>query len=248
MPRWDHVVVVVLENQSADQVRALPYLSSLRAAGRELTALYAVARPSQPNYIALFSGGTQGVADNNSHDLTGENLSTRLAASGYRMVSWAQSLPTRGFRGDAYPYLRKHNPAASFSTVPDDTIRPFSELPADFSTLPAVSFIIPDMVHDMHDDSPAHSDAWLGTVLPGYVAWAVTHRSLLIVTFDEPDTGLGADVTLAPILTILVGDGVRPSVSAQRLSLYSLLKYLLDSFGLPPLGLDAGEPVLDDGR
>lgn len=247
-PRWDHVLVVMLENRSADQVRSLPYLSALRAAGREFTAFYAVGRPSQPNYIALFSGGTQGVADDNSHDLSAENLSTRLIGAGHRFVTWAQGLPSRGFRGDSYPYARKHNPAASFTNVPDDLIRPLSELPSDYSQLPDVSFLIPDLLHDMHDDSAADSDAWLQTVLSPYVAWAATHRSLLIVTFDEPDTWVGIDLATTPILTLLVGQGIPPSVDGSRVNLYTLLKYLLDCFRLPPLGLDAHEPPLDDGR
>lgn len=247
--RWDHIVVVVLENRSASQVRDLPYLKSLRTMGREFTAAYGVARPSQPNYFALFSGSTQGVADNNLHDVRADNLGTRLEAAGLRMVSWAQSLgPVAGFRGELYPYLRKHNPAASFVTVPDRAIRDFSEFPADYATLPEVSFVVPDMVHDMHDDTPAHSDAWLATVLPGYVAWARSHRSLLIVTFDEPDTALGVDVASTPIYTVFVGQGIPPSTDPRPVNLYGLLKYLLDAFGLPPLGYDAQQPALDDGR
>ena len=31
--------------------------------GANLTGMYALTHPSQPNYVALFSGGTQGVRD-----------------------------------------------------------------------------------------------------------------------------------------------------------------------------------------
>jgi phosphatidylinositol-3-phosphatase len=74
------VVVVVLENRSFDQVvgdREMPYLNALASGGALMTrayfaqapygliptghASYLPARPSQPNYLYLFSGHNQGV-------------------------------------------------------------------------------------------------------------------------------------------------------------------------------------------
>ena len=60
-PRYDHVVIVIEENHSAAQVMGRPYLSSLAARGTSFTAMYGITHPSQPNYLALFSGSTQGV-------------------------------------------------------------------------------------------------------------------------------------------------------------------------------------------
>jgi len=100
----------------------------------------------------------------------------------------------------------------------------------------------------MHDDTPADSDSWLQSALSGYVSWALAHQSLLVLTFDEPDTSAGVEVATAPVLTIFVGQGVPPSTSTQPINNYTVLKYILDGFGLAPLGLDASQPVLDDGR
>ena len=60
----DHVVIVMLENKNeADVLHEGPYLASLAASGATLTDMHAETHPSQPNYLALFSGDTQGVDD-----------------------------------------------------------------------------------------------------------------------------------------------------------------------------------------
>ena len=63
LPRADHVVVVVEENKNYDQVRTAPYIASLIAGGSSFSNFHAISHPSQPNYIAMWSGSTQGVTD-----------------------------------------------------------------------------------------------------------------------------------------------------------------------------------------
>jgi hypothetical protein len=66
VPRADHVLVVVFENKAYQQVigsAAAPYLTSLAHAGANFTNAHGERHPSQPNYVALFSGSTQGVTD-----------------------------------------------------------------------------------------------------------------------------------------------------------------------------------------
>src|SRR5438445_3151287 len=66
-PKYDHVVVVVMENHTFEQIslagRAAPYLNKLAKGGALFDRSYGVAHPSQPNYFALFSGLTQDVHD-----------------------------------------------------------------------------------------------------------------------------------------------------------------------------------------
>jgi phosphatidylinositol-3-phosphatase len=45
---------------------AAPLVSTLAVHGALFTGSYAITHPSQPNYLALFSGGTQGVTDDSS--------------------------------------------------------------------------------------------------------------------------------------------------------------------------------------
>jgi acid phosphatase len=65
----------------------------------------------------------------------------------------------------------------------------FTDFPEDFTKLPTVAFVIPNLVNDMHDGRPPSSvragDSWLRDHLDGYYQWAKQHNSLLIVTFDE---------------------------------------------------------------
>src|SRR6185503_3764921 len=66
-PRPDHVVVVIEENKGFSQIignRDAPYINKLAEEGANFTQSYALVHPSQPNYIALFSGSTHGVGTN----------------------------------------------------------------------------------------------------------------------------------------------------------------------------------------
>jgi acid phosphatase len=233
---WDHVVVVWEENRNASEVAGLPYMAQLRAMGRTYENSFGVARPSQPNYIALFAGSTMGVADNENHDLVGPNLYSRFAGAGLAMTSYAQGLPSDGFRGaSSGKYVRKHNPAASFASIPDAAITSFSNFPTDYASLPQLCFVIPDLDNDMHDGTPAQADAWLEAQLGAYAIWATDHRSLLILTFDEPSTALGTTLA-SPILTVFVGAGIPKGTSdATAIDHYRVSDYLLDCFGLPRL-------------
>jgi phosphatidylinositol-3-phosphatase len=235
---WSHVVVVWEENRDASEVASLPYIARLRAMGRTYTRSYGVARPSQPNYFAVFAGSTMGVSDNDNHDLSGPNLYSRFAGAGLSMMSYAQGLPSDGFRGAASGrYVRKHNPAASFPApaVPDAAITAFSHFPSDYATLPQLCFVIPDLDNDMHDGTLEQADAWLKANLGAYAAWAQAHQSLLILTFDEPNGVHGADLS-TPILTVFVGAGIDPGTKdSLRIDQYRVSDYLLDCFGLPRL-------------
>ena len=65
VPALDHVVVVIMENHSYDQVRLKPYSASLIAISSTCTQSYAVTHPSLPNYLALWAGSTFGIANDN---------------------------------------------------------------------------------------------------------------------------------------------------------------------------------------
>ena len=94
LPQPDHVVVVVLENHSFDQiidpVRA-PFIYSLAANSALFVNAFAVAHPSQPNYFALFSGSTQGVCDNADHSFDVPNLAAALASVNKSFIGYIES-------------------------------------------------------------------------------------------------------------------------------------------------------------
>src|SRR5436305_7723072 len=65
------IMTVVLENTSYEEALEQPFLSSLAHEGALLTHLSSERHPSQPNYIALISGSTQGVSSDKKVDLDG---------------------------------------------------------------------------------------------------------------------------------------------------------------------------------
>ena len=237
--RPDHVVVVVLENKNeADVFSEGPYLTSLAASGMSLTDMHAETHPSQPNYLALFSGDTQGVTDDHC-PVTSDapTLASELVAAGYSFAGYSEDLPEPGYTGcRAGDYARKHAPWTDFSTVSPTVNLPLSAMPADYASLPTVSFLIPNLCHDMHDCSVAEGDGWLRQNLDGYARWARTHNSLLIVTFDESESSNDRDNHIA---TLAVGQRVTQGTCTRRTDHYGLLRTLEDLYGLSPLGNSA---------
>jgi hypothetical protein len=232
----DHVMVVIFENEDAENIVGgpdAPYLTSLARSGATFTDAHGETHPSQPNYLALFSGSTQGVTDDSCpQTFSGPNLAAQLQAAGKTFVGYSEDLPEAGYTGcNAGDYARKHNPWVNFPDLPASVNQPYSALPADFSALPTVSFVVPNLCNDMHDCGVAAGDAWARQNLTSYVAWAQEHNSLLAVTFDE-DNGSSAN----HIATFLVGPMVTAGASDQRIDHYSLLRTLEDMYGLPPLG------------
>ena len=230
-------MIVVLENQDEqDVVREAPYLTSLAAAGASLTDMHAEAHPSQPNYLALFSGDTQGVDDDGCpFTFDAPSLGGELLAAGLTFAGYAEDLPEPGYTGCVSgDYARKHSPCTNFRDVPASTNLPLTAMPADYASLPTVSFLIPNLCHDMHDCSIAEGDRWLSQNIDGYAQWARTHNSLLLVTFDESDTDPDNHIA-----TLAVGQHVVVGPLRERTDHYRLLRTLEEWYGLRPLGHSA---------
>ena len=126
--------MIVLENHDLASVvgsPSAPYLNSLADRYGLATEYLAVARPSQPNYIALFSGSTKGIADNEVHDLPGLNLADQIEAHGRTWRVFAENVPSGCFVGPtasggpdgAGTYARKHEPAISFTDISSNPSR-----------------------------------------------------------------------------------------------------------------------------
>lgn len=236
VPRADHVVLVIFENERASQVignAAAPYINSLADSGANFTQSYAVTHPSQPNYIALFSGSTQGVTDDEcTYSFDGNNQAHQLIAAGFTFASYSEGVPWSGSNVcKSGGYARKHAPWASFTNVPEQVQRSFTAFPSDYTKLPDVSWVVPNLCNDMHDCSVATGDQWLKAQLGDYARWAQDHSSLLIVTFDEDDRS--GDNRIA---TIFRGADVRPGTYNERITHYNVLATLEDMYGLERLG------------
>jgi phosphatidylinositol-3-phosphatase len=246
VPLFQHVVVVVLENHGASQILGnpeAPYLNELARIGASFTDAHAVTHPSEPNYLALFSGSTQGVtSDGCPVSFDGPNLGAALLDAGRTFVGYAEGLPYDGFTGCASGrYGRKHNPWVDFTNVPASSNLAFSRFPSMYGGLPDVAFVVPDICNDMHDCPVGTGDAWVQQRLGPYVDWAKEHDSLLVVTFDEDESTEGNR-----IVTLFAGAHVRPGDYSERIDHVRVLRTIEDAFGLPHAGTSAKVAPITD--
>jgi phospholipase C len=246
VPRPDHVVIVLFENTSEDSIIGnpdAPYFNQLADTGANFTNSFAIEHPSQPNYLDLFSGSNQGItSDSCPHTFDADNEGAQLIAAGLTFTGYSEDLPSPGSTtctsGD---YARKHAPWVNFSNVPAEDNQPFSAFPTDYSTLPTVSWVVPNLCNDMHDCSITTGDTWLRDQLDGYVQWAASHNSILITTFDEDDSA--GDNQIA---TIFNGQPVKPGVYTERIDHFSVLRTVEDMYGLPHAGAaEQATPITD---
>jgi acid phosphatase len=244
IPRPDHTVVVIMENHAYSEVignPTAPYIASLRNAGASFTDSHAVTHPSEPNYLALFEGDTENLTDDSCpHTYHAANLASGLLASGQTFLGYSESMPAFGYTGcNSGTYARRHNPWVNYANVPATVNLTFNSFPADYSELPNVAYVVPDLCHDMHDCSVAIGDAWLASRLDGYVQWAMSHNSLFILTFDEDD-----GTATNQIATIFVGPMVQSGDYTARIDHYTVLRTLEDMYGVPPTGKAANaDPI-----
>jgi hypothetical protein len=119
----------------------------------------------------------------------------------------------------------------------------------------------------MHDGTIQQGDDWLKTnIIDTYLPWAVTHNSLLIVTWDED----GTNTPTNQIATIFAGANVRPgSYTETNLNLnnphvgspadpgiqtptgtamnhYNVLSTIEDIYGLTHIGGSVNRPAVTD--
>lgn len=234
------VTIVLMENRNYESIVGssdMPYVDrTLIPQGALLTNSHAVTHPSEPNYLALFSGSTQGVtSDACPLSFSSANLGSELIASGKSFVGWAESMPHDGYDGCRANglYARKHDPWVNFTNVPATGNRLYTGLPV--ASMPTVSFLVPNLCNDMHDCSARQGDDWLAKNLPPLLAWNAKHDGLLIVTWDEAEPDIGNN----RIPTILVGPMVRPGAkSGQYVDHYGVLRTIESFFGLACIDKD----------
>ena len=270
VPRYDHVVVVMEENHSYDQilgpsvfpptafplnlwpqVLAVPlatsndkYIRDLAANSAVFTNSHGIAHPSQPNYLALFSGSTQGVTSDDTplSRFTAPSLGGQLIAAGDSFIGYSEGLPHPGYSGgDVGNYVRHHNPWVNFLDVPSSSSQSFSRFPGNFAKLPTVSFVIPNLQHDMHSGTIRGADQWLAGKLSRYVRWAHRHNSLLILEWDE-DNGTDAN----HVATIFAGAHLKTGSYAEPVNDYRLLNTIESMYDLPSLANAAQQTPITD--
>ncbi len=244
VPSFSHVYVIVMENHEYSSIvgsSSAPYLNGLIAQYGLATNYDAVSHPSEPNYLALFSGSTQGVTDDGTYNLAGTNLADQVAAHQRTWRVFAQNVPLGCYTGASASggpdgsgsYARKHEPAISFTDISGNAARCANIV--NFSQFdPAAAnyeLIVPNLCNDMHDCSVATGDSFLKGFVPSILASpAFRTGGVLFITWDEGTTNLGGGGHVA---TLVIGPGVRAGFkSAVAHDHYSLVRTIEDAWGL----------------
>ena len=184
------MVVVMEENHSYGQIigsPSAPFINALAMQGALFTDAHGVRHPSQPNYLAIFSGSTQGVSDNDAvpgTPLKTANLGSELITHGRTFIGYCENLPSMGSTALLVHgiYARKHNPWSNWQSphpqqdqLPSTTNQTFDNFPSNFEQLPTVAFVIPNISNDEHGTGKAlsqmlikSSDTWLKEHLGPY--------------------------------------------------------------------------------
>ena len=272
LPKYAHIVIVIEENKDYSEVvgnKDAPYINSvLVREGANLTQMFAEEHSSEGNYFWFFSGSNQNVGYNDDipnsrsnpdYPFQSANLGQQLIEKGYTFKGYAESLPEIGDTvSSAKDYARKHVPWISFGNLPDgnteatSTNLQFAQFPADFSKLPTVSIVIPNLIDDMHsgpkDSRVRNGDAWLKENIDKYYQWAKKHNSLLIITFDEDDNKIHYSGLTDPastqkeikncIPTIIAGAHIKHGDYPEGIGVthVNLLHTLEAIYGLPKAG------------
>jgi len=244
------VAIIVMENKEAPAVicsGSAPFASSLARRYGWATRSYGVTHPSLPNYLALTSGSTHGVAsDCTVCAVAGTNLVDQLESAHVSWRAYLEGFPGHCFGGaGAGGYAKKHDPLVYYEDVVRSPSRcrhltGFGSLARDLrhGALPRFTWITPSLCDDTHDCGVSVGDRFLAGLVP-----AVIHElgpdGFLIITWDEGTTGAGCCGGAAAggrIATIVAGPGARRGARASApVDHYGVLGTIEDALGLPRL-------------
>jgi len=218
--------VIIEENHSPTEIignSSAPFINSLLSKGEWFTNAHGVAHPSLPNYLALFSGSTQGVTDDGcGYSFSGSNLASQLKSGGQTFGGYAESAPSNLRTCTSGEYAQKHAPWAYFTPVTALT-----------SASGSVNFIVPNLIDDMHDGTVAQGDAWLKAHWPT--------SGTTIVVWDEAEH---VDYTPNNVVLIIVGPGVPVRQNSTNVNHYSILQWIESAKGLPCLANACSAPKI----
>lgn len=250
---YDHVVWIWLENRSFRTVRSYPkapYLNDDLIPGCGLAGNYHnLTHPSLGNYVGAVSGlpVPRLRRFNTDCDPTGGCI-TKVASLFGQTGDWKayeESMRTNCQRHDAGRYAVRHNPPpylVHLSGCGTNDVA-FGALGADLGggTLPAFSFVTPNLCNDLHDCAIERADDWLARVIPMIVASATYQagRTAIFLTFDEGEGGTSDHCATnvhdrgCHVLTVAIAPSVRPGTRSGTLfNHYSLLRTTEEMLGL----------------
>ncbi len=190
IPMFSHIFVILMENTSLSTLQTAmkggnaPNLSSFAASYATGSDYHGVAHPSLPNYIALTSGGTQGIGcdchaqkgqgscslltcnlllGSCSCDNAAMNLADQIEMlpKGGTWMAYGEDMGTPCNLVDSGNYAVRHLPFLYYDDIQTDMTRCTTHV-VDFKsfnpdTAGLFTFIAPNLVDDMHNPDPTTS-------------------------------------------------------------------------------------------
>jgi len=141
VPRYDHILVIIAENQSQARMTGhpewAPNLNRLAAQYGSATRFYAESHPSEPNYIAMAGGDTFGIRDDDAyyckpgmkdpfcgrterpgyadHSIAAKSLADQLAERHLTWKNYLEDIPAPGSLVPRWPNADHPAPGKPFS-------------------------------------------------------------------------------------------------------------------------------------
>ena len=265
---YQHVIWIWMENHSFGDVignkSQAPYINSLAASCGLATNYHNTTHLSLPNYLAATSGLAQAHLPLLSFVDCGPSVICHTSApsifgQGETWKAYQESMPSNCDKSDSGAYSVRHNPVPYYTSLSGCATRdvPYSQLATDLadSTLPAFSFITPNMTDDMHNGTIAQGDAWLASNLPAILnsKQYQAGTTVVFITWDEGAGGFpvedcddtGTTDSSCHVPTIVISPTTPAgATSAAFFSHYSLLSTTEELLGLPKLDQAASAPTM----
>jgi hypothetical protein len=266
------VVLIFMENHRVTDILgnpATPYENRLAARGIRFTNYQEPAGdpstgPSLPDYLAVAAGS--GCGKTSDDTVPGDRsiaaagcittLWNQLQRAGISWAVYEEGMPGACAADDTFDdqatggtYALKHNPATPFPSIWNDRalckahVLPYFHL--DPSTLPAVSFVAPNLCDDQHGSKSSQwtrceprsqallqrGDRWLAHRVPAMLASGAT----VFLTYDEQ----------GPLYAVEVGHGVSAGFDDTPVTHYSILSGIEALYHLPRLlGAANANPIM----
>ena len=256
---YTHVIWVLMENNSYGSIigsPSAPYINALAQECGLATNYHNISHPSLPNYVGMTSGLSLSALKPFKTDCSPSKKCSTSAPSifgqGESWKSYEEDMPSNCDPGNAGEYAVRHNPPPYFRTLAGCSTLdvPYTQLATDLSsgTLPAFSFVTPNLIDDMHDGTVADGDTWLANNLPT-IFNSPEYQSgstAVFLTWDEGEGGKSNDCATnttdigCHVATVVVSPSTVPgTMSSVLFNHYSMLRTSEDLLSLPELGLAA---------
>ncbi|KAJ6258863.1 hypothetical protein Dda_5758 [Drechslerella dactyloides] len=209
---FNRFVTIWLENTDFKKAERDPNIDFFAQKGITLTNYFGLTHPSEPNYVAAFSGDYYGI-NNDDDNIIPANVSTVADLLEEKDISWGaymEFLPSTGYTGVQFKepktrkngYVKKHNPPIMHSSVANNAdrralVKNFTMFDEDLENNRLPQW------NNGHDTSVTYAGEWLRDWLeplldnPHFI-----NNTLVLITFDENENYAKQN----RVFSILLGD------------------------------------------